>query len=246
MKLEMLAILGLIAGCGSFGCSSDSDVDIGDGRTGQKLTDYAATWEGYVEAHQFPDGSDKVRIILDAQGEGTLLVGDSPAPTTTDADHPPGVQHDVGGVEELLPGFSYTVTRPNVQDSRLRFQVQRSELYIDWCVLQTPFLDTVNTAQELYACVPNVATLSGKDQCWLQPDGSPMQAIDCDKLALCQQSWACFCDSQGCATPEAPPEIPSRFALLDAALANSGDDLTGTLLVSPDTAPGFTVRLKRQ
>jgi hypothetical protein len=70
------------------GCGSDDSVNMGDGEIGydkSSLASYAATWEGYVEAYTFPSGSDKVRVVLDRDGNGHLEVGEgNMAPPATD------------------------------------------------------------------------------------------------------------------------------------------------------------------
>src|SRR4051812_42637128 len=69
-------------------CASNKPVDLGDDKTGttaQGLAAYEGAWDGYVEAYKFPSGSDRVRITLDAEGQGTIEVGDAPAiPPFTD------------------------------------------------------------------------------------------------------------------------------------------------------------------
>src|SRR4051812_34615530 len=84
-------VLLLVALASPFACSSatsrtsEEPIDIAKGRIGERLEDYAAHWEGYAEANSFADGSDKVRITLDASGDGTLEIGDSaPMPPATD------------------------------------------------------------------------------------------------------------------------------------------------------------------
>src|SRR5262245_9474401 len=60
--------------------------------SGNQVSDYAATWDGYAEAFTFEDGSDRVRLTIHANGEGTIEVGDSaplPPPTDPNVGYPP-------------------------------------------------------------------------------------------------------------------------------------------------------------
>jgi hypothetical protein len=68
--------LGLLSVMCVFGCNSAKPVDVGDTEVlGEQLSDYAGSWEGYIEAATWSDGSDAVRIKLDAQGGGVFEIG---------------------------------------------------------------------------------------------------------------------------------------------------------------------------
>ena len=65
------------------GACSNSDPAGGEDdpeKTGATLGDYAASWEGHVEAYTFPSGSDRVRLTLDSSGNGTLVLGEDWVP----------------------------------------------------------------------------------------------------------------------------------------------------------------------
>lgn len=67
-------------------------MDLGDGRLGvdrNALESYAAVWEGYAEAYEFDCGSDRIRLALDEQGNGSVEFGvGDPLPEPTDPDQP--------------------------------------------------------------------------------------------------------------------------------------------------------------
>ncbi len=207
---NVLLLAALSASCA---CSSGSaPVDIGDSRTGQKLEDYAAHWEGYVEASDFSDGSDQVKLTLDATGNGTLEIGDStPLPPITDRDATPyGVK--LHAMSALVPGVSYAIHAATVESARIRFSVNPHEVDRDWCALQTSYPANFDNGVTVYACVP--------------PDGSH-RTTGRTRQQLCHPSWSpppvgrffcstyfgctsfpgpnlCSCDAQGCSVFEYP------------------------------------------
>jgi hypothetical protein len=228
-------------------CSGGDPVDIGDDkviRTGEKLSDYAASWEGYGEAFQFDSGSDSIRIVLDENGEGTLNVGDAPAlppPTDPDVGYPPG---GVGAPEigypappgGLFSGFSYTVRGAVVEDRRIRLGVNPQETFKEWCEMQTPILDDYNSTPEeqIYACVPNWGFSSGSEGCSQpNPDTGEDVPVDCGKLALCDLAGVCYCTAEGCSIRDIEAGTPPQDypVTLDAALQAEGEELEGTLSV---------------
>ncbi|HEX6764717.1 MAG TPA: hypothetical protein VF103_04550 [Polyangiaceae bacterium] len=125
-------------GLGLCACSGGDHVDIGDDKiekTGEKLSDYTASWEGYAEAYAFDAGSDAIRLVLDENGEGTLEVGGAAPlpPPDPDIGYPPASS---GGPFEppvpeggLTSGFSYTVLGAVVENRRLRIGLNPQELY---------------------------------------------------------------------------------------------------------------------
>lgn len=118
------------------------------GVVGSQLSDYAGSWHGYAEAFQFDDGTDTVRIELDAAGNGVIEVGDAHALPAPDPQHiyppfrssepsafKPGGRRDLSA---LLSGFDYAVHGARVESARIRLQVNGSELYEDWCAMLPP------------------------------------------------------------------------------------------------------------
>ena len=236
---RMICALGVLSLLGTAACSSDSDVDIGDAKHGEKLSDYADVWEGYAEAYTFSDGSDKVRIVLDENGEGTLEVGDS-APITLNVAHPP--RGPRGGV---LPGFAYSVRFAAVETSRLHFRFNHDEALGDWCAAQTSY--QISTEEEVYSCLPNGSTRrANKDECYLTPLDTETEAqVDCNALELCQLRNGCVCTEESCAAQELLEAAPIQFAV-DGALDGSGDNLEGTLLLGELNSATPIIRLTRQ
>ena len=226
-------------------CSSDP-VDIGDDRvvkTGEKLSDYAAVWEGYAEAYTFWAESDRIRITLDENGEGTLEVGEAPP-------IPPATNPDVGYPEEdlghpsagatgpsieLRSGFSYTILGATVEARRLRLGISLLELYTDWCEMQTPYFDEESST---YHCLPVSSGGFDGSRCYLDdPEtGDPIYA-DCAKIGMCSTGRVCSCTAEGCTALSEPPRVR-----LDAALERDGAELEGTLTVGGNV----TVRMTRQ
>ena len=86
-RVEMNAVKWAIVGTLLLvACGGEGPVDIGNDVTGERLEDYVASWDGYAEAFDFGDGSDRVRIELDANGEGSLtwvIPPLRPSPTRT-------------------------------------------------------------------------------------------------------------------------------------------------------------------
>src|SRR5450432_936374 len=91
------ALVALLCGAGfSAACSGGGAVNIGNTAViGSQLSDYAASWDGYAEAYTFmPDGSDRVRLTIDANGQGTLEVGNAallPPPTDPNVGYRPAL-----------------------------------------------------------------------------------------------------------------------------------------------------------
>jgi len=179
-RLAALLFLGGI----SLACSSSGPVSIGNTQAiGAKLSDYAASWDGYAEAYAFmPSGSDRVRLTIDANGQGTLRFGDGvlfPPPSDPNVGYPPpnvvvdaGQNFDQYVVYTPSEGFIYPIYAAQVQTNRIQMGANINDLYDGWCAIQTPFLwYTVQTTQQeggvadgggdggglgvsLYACLP--------------------------------------------------------------------------------------------
>ncbi|HVT07049.1 MAG TPA: hypothetical protein VHO67_06310 [Polyangia bacterium] len=140
-----LLLLGSLAA--PLGCSSGGNVNIGDTQSlGGKLSDYAAQWDGYAEAYTFqPSNSDHIHLVLDAQGNGTLQVGNDPllpAPTNPDVGYPPGAPAEKASFATdsgLLGGVLYPVYAAQVEAGRIQFGLKPLDYYGAWCALQTPY-----------------------------------------------------------------------------------------------------------
>lgn len=233
-------------------CSDDRKVDIGE-TLGSKLSDYADSWVGYAEAYTFDSGSDRVRLVLDANGAGRLRVGDAPlAPPATDPNlgypagswSPPG---DVSLNHDLLAVFQYPVHDATIETGRIQLSVNPADPYAVWCALQTPVLDeaTSNGAGATYLCALNRGgqfNKSGQD-CVEQAVGQADVPIDCLKWRLCTSEQVCQCTATACTQAPTSQAAGGVTAIrFDGALEAGGNELTGTLVVGPRV----TVRLHRE
>jgi len=256
IALSMLAALGTVA----IACSGDAPVNIG---STNPLLAYAAYWDGYAEAFNFADGSDRVRLALDDQGRGTLEVGDAaalPSPTDPDARYPAAgwnlSSNDI--LAQLRPGFRYPVYGVRVESGRIRLAIDFHDLFARWCALQTPHCQNCgaqSTEAPRYECAPRpasdlIASTAGPG-CWAidETTENPI-AIDCVKQALCDQPPPCTCDASpticqcdatSCSIPAvAGGDYPIK---IDGALESS-TRLVGTFVVNDGTTQ-FTIRLMR-
>jgi hypothetical protein len=229
----------------SFACSSGDPVNIGEndpGKTGEQLSDYAATWDGYAEGYRFASGSDRVRLVLDENGEGYLEVGDAPlfAPATDpDAAYPVEVaEPPLHGYRGLTEGFRYTARFAQVEGARVQVGFVPLELYTSWCELQTPYPSPIGAG---YNCLPSGPVNVVDGACILTtPDGSTME-VDCYKVDLCGLGFVCSCSAEGCGAfdAESLAQAPSR---LDGALENGGNSFVGSF----QELTGVRIRLTRQ
>jgi len=247
----------------SSACSNGGKVDIGDTQAvGARLSDYAASWDGYAEAYTFsPDGTDRVRLTLDPNGQGTLRPGDSallPPPTDPNVGYPPGISdgHAING--DLWTGFQYQVYGAQITENRIQIGINPKDLFAAWCAIETPVpsenttlvsvddagIEAVTTTS--YACLPDTGGSKTGSSCYT-PDanGQDTQPVDCDKLFLCAVTPVCTCTATSCAIPSVPTDTPpSGYPVeLDAALDSSGSSLTGTLLLDGQR---ITVRMQKQ
>jgi hypothetical protein len=230
----------------SLACSGGDPVNMGENnpvKSGELLSDYAATWDGYVEGYQFQSGSDRVRLTLDENGDGVLEVGDVPLlPAPSD----PDIGYASAGEDPnwiapfwIHEGFRYSVSGATVEDSRMRLAVQNDEVFAAWCELQTSL---PGSEPGSYGCIPAGNYGKSDDECsYATPEGTQM-SIDCGKVVLCTQ--VCACDAVGCTAPGRDE------TLLDGSLVHAGDALVGTLviksLVDGLDIERLTVRLERQ
>ena len=260
MKKFALSLLTAV-GAVSVACSGDAPVNIGSTNS---LSAYAAQWDGYAEAFDFVDGSDRVRLVLDSDGHGTLEVGDSaalPSPTDPDAPYPAeGWNFSSNGIlAQLRPGFRYPVYGARVDADRIRLGLDFHDLWTGWCALQTPHCQNCGSQPAetpLYQCAPSqpfgaVPTVTGQGCSAIdETTGRPI-AIDCVKQWLCGQPPPCTCDASpticqcdatSCFTP---PVAGSDYPVkIDGALESDGNKLVGTLVIN-DGSTRFTIRLAR-
>jgi hypothetical protein len=264
MKNERTRMLVILL-CGApLACSGGGAVNIGNTTLGSQLSDYAATWDGYAETARFaPDGSDRVRLTIDANGNGTLEIGNEPIlspPTNPNVGYPPESIDNSG----LFEGFLYPTHAPAISANRIQLGINSPDVYAAWCALQTPIL--VNAiplpdggTAEFYGCLPNWQTGpnnsadAGPDAgpgCALTPpDGGAMLPVDCNKISLCIGGGACVCTASSCTGWSAPSDTAANQypTELDAALDSTGTSLTGTLVVpQAGSTTRYTVHLTKQ
>ncbi len=257
-KTRLLSRALILCTAGTLGaCSSDKPVNIGNTAIGSELSDYAATWDGYAEAYAFqPDGSDRVRLTLDASGHGTLEIGNTALlspPTDPNVAFPKNATGSVvpsPGSGSLAEGFLYPVYAADVQADRIQLGVNPGDLWAVWCALQTPVMyqaidEQTGTLQTIYGCLdPTTATPPGGGCVMVDPDGGTTP-IDCGKTVLCDgPDLACSCTATACTSvPVAAGLTAVQYPIeLDGALDSTGTMLTGTLTLGT----GLTVHLTKQ
>jgi hypothetical protein len=243
--MRRLTGLWVLSAISTLACGGGGDVNIGDGdgeptqSLGASLVDYGGSWEGYVEGHTFPDGTDRVRLTLDAEGNGTLMLGNDtdPLPAPDPDAAPPGWGDATTIPHSILVGYPFEIASATLESKRIKLATHEPEPYQEWCNLQTPVLDETNPSVPNYLCARNVGYIStdGDVTCrWVDTN----ESVPCAKLA-CYEMCSCtatLCSWRGRYAPS-----------LDAALDAGGEALVGTLVASlPSTDDSVTVRLERQ
>lgn len=230
-------------------CASNKPVDLGDDKTSttaQGLAAYEGAWDGYVEAYKFASGSDRVRITLDAEGQGTIEVGDAPAippftnpniayPTTdptTDLNAFLEVQASDTHPHE---GYGYPVGDAAVRGGRISFTFWATDLQKAWCEAQTSYYAFGSGEETHYNCVKGGGGGPMGDGSFCADDEG--NKLDCGFINTCL--IACSCGVSSCTSRrDSATEIQ-----VDGALDADGKALVGTLVL-PDTRT--TIRLERQ
>jgi len=230
MKMtRLLSVLVPLAGVQA--CAQNGNVDLGTSVTGASLVDYVDAWDGYTEAQQFVFGSDRIRLRISGDGQGTLVLGESqsyPAATDPDVGYPPGEDQMSAIVKQTMfrPGAEYPLHGVKVESKRIRFTVSTNDFYKSWCELQTP---VATNSPDVFSCGPSGYSSAGAGMC-VAEGGEP---INCEKAALCIGSRVCACTASSCTSN---PDFNVQF---DAALREDGARLEGTF-------NNATVRLERQ
>jgi len=218
MRRTLLTVALTVWTCAA--CSGEPPVDIGDHVTGSQLSDYAGMWDGYAEAVSFsPSTSDRLRLTIDDNGQGTIEFGDEPLlppPTDPQVTYPADfASRYPGGVLDteyrVTSGFRYPIRALQVVSDHLKLGVLPKDPFSAWCSLQTSI------------AIPNGDSVSYS--CSTQVD-------------LCANGFIpCTCSASGCAVvPPTSSDQPGRYAVqIAAALNERGSELTGTLLISEST-----------
>ena len=250
MKNERTRLLvALLCGAAApLACSDGGAVNIGNTTAvGSQLGDYAASWDGYAEAFSFaPDGSGRVRLTIDMNGQGTLEVGNAAAPLPPPTD--PNLGYPVGGytvsgglttpgigtLTALAEGFRYPLHAAAVSANRIQLGIDARDLYKQWCPLQTSYAPPSGLDYP-YACLPlnGAMTIPGQGCQVTELDGTS-HPVDCLKLDLCFAGVACNCTATSCVANTVPDGTPvGQYEIqIDGALDSTGSTFTGTLLLT--------------
>jgi hypothetical protein len=240
----------------SVACSSNGGqpVDIGNRNTGvigEKLSDFSGHWDGYAEAYEFEPGSDRVRVTLDANGDGTVRFGDAdppPIPSDITVRYPPETGWYPKGqsisqyYEQSQAGFEYPIHSLSLTEKRLRFELQPADMVDPWCN-QEPSLPAPNVAGGFRCFGENgVTTDPATGACtFVFPTTGETIPVDCSNNAVNNCSMLCDCDVSGCT---AHPIEVSHF---DGALESEGTEFVGTLAFPGGSGENrLIVRLTRQ
>jgi len=221
-------------------CTSGGDLNVGDDRSGefgQVLEDYAGLWDGYAQAYAFRgDGTDRVRLTLDASGNGSLRFGEEeligPA-TVVEALYPPlgpaQDPYDYGG--GIRSGFAYPVAGATVDAARLQLSSDTETLMGSWCALAGP------EPVPGYPCDMDTSpsTLShGDGTCTFGPENTPVSCF------IWRQCVFCDCDGATCST------VDKHQMRVDGALSDDGNTFEGTLQLGVPDGDRVTIVLTRQ
>jgi hypothetical protein len=228
--IGFLSVLVPLAGVQA--CGQNDTVDLGTGVTGASLADYVDEWAGYTEARELVPGSDRIRVRIGGDGQGTLMLGEPqtyPPATDPDAAYPPGEDPMLFGLASALfrPGMEYPLHGVKVESKRIRFTVSMNDFYKSWCELQTP-VPTNNP--DVYFCGPNGFSRADDGTCIAADTGAP---VSCAKAIMCTAGMICACTATSCT---ANTDFSVQF---DAALREQGTSLEGTF-------NSGNVRLERQ
>jgi hypothetical protein len=227
---RLLSVLMPLAGVQA--CAQNGDVDLGTSVTGASLSDYVDEWDGYTEAQQFVLGSDRIRVRISADGQGTLTLGESktyPPATDPNVGYPPNDDATSVIIKTTMfqPGADYPLHGVKVESRRIRFTVSTNDFYKAWCELQTP---VATNDPNVYSCGPGGYSGNAAGMCFVSDTGAP---IDCGKASLCSGPRVCACTATSCTSST------DSFVQFDAALREEGTLLEGTF-------NNATVRLDRQ
>lgn len=224
-------------------CGDPASLDVGDekGQVGAALTDYAAQWDGYAQAFAFPgDESDRVRIVLDEEGNGTIRFGNEVLfgeATDPNAWYPPTYQLPTGESRfGVRTGFEFPISGAVVENARLKFSFDPDALMSSWCALQA------NDPSVGWTCGERSFSQSwntGTAVCSYSSGQPPVHhELPCARAVQCVGS--CSCDESGCHTRDAMQD-----ATFDAVQSDEGETLIGTLLIPSLNDTRLTVVLSR-
>jgi hypothetical protein len=188
----------------------------------------SGAYAGYVEAFQvFDDHSSSLRMQLELQSDGTVTGtvslpfadgGTLAPPTDPSVGYPPNLGALGPQLYSLGEGFVFTLKGGTYTASRIRLTLEESELWSQWCAVQTPVPQYdynpdggLGCGSEVYGygCMPSGGVLSYESPCAIATCDSPDGGIpvDCGKLRLCSNGGGgeipapfsvCTCTSTEC------------------------------------------------
>lgn len=244
----------LVAGAGACG-GEPPRVDLGSNVA--KLSDYAASWDGYAEAEKFPTGnSDRVRLLLDATGAGTLEVGEgAPLPVPTQAEGgylTDGVMHAQEDIALFRDGFKYPVHAARVDAGRIRLGIDPLEIFGAWCAFAPPV--TNSGVPSGYSCAAEGGGFSFDpmvcDYQYTDANGvHQMITVDCGIYLTCIGRNPCTCSATSCGPHVIEGDVgdPDAYPIvIDGAIDATGSSVTGTLAIKDGgTTERITIRLHK-
>jgi len=209
--------------------------DVADGCvTGNELAQFVGTWEGYIHGTAIGDEASTIRLkILGANSNGlcgTVTFGIDTAPVTlppvTDpaAVYPPesiAPSYSTAGSAPIL-GLAYTMQGGQVLGQRATFQLAYSEVFKDWCSVQTSYPASANCL--MFTCEPgdeHVASSSSPSYSYYSTNPDLKFYDTMSRMMMCKGPGICECNVAQCAA------VNKYNTLFDLTFNN--DQALGTL-----------------
>lgn len=191
----------------------------------------AGTWTASASGAEFLSPPKPLRLELEANGNGTLLVGQQELPPPTDpaVGSPPEAEADAAQSTvlsvHLYEGVNYTLTGVQTDGTHLHFVLDAAEAFDPLCAIEPSLLTDVG-----YRCIENwgggVRHTGSTKRCFqTDPDTGVDRDVDCLVVTLCQldAEHGCACTDSGCTTNHAS----AAHALFDLTLSADGNTLSG-------------------
>ena len=202
------------------------------------------TWTGYLEAYQFPDGSDTVRITiaLGAGGEiaATVRLGDAPVlptPTAPDMGPVPGVigyvAPDAGAPLGWGEAFDFSARPITFENASLSLGLSIDDQVVAWCAIQTHIYGwQPDGGGPPYGCVPNwpEGPAPPYECSQVDPASDASVPVDCEKLGLCFGAGTTNANICECSATECHVEPSALDPDITLTLQLSGQRLDGTIM----------------
>ncbi|WP_433926453.1 hypothetical protein AB3662_26390 [Sorangium cellulosum] len=161
-------------------------------------------------------GPERVELVLDATGQGTLLFGEpTDLPPVSDPDElyltnrAANDPEDIFGLEHLKihPGFKYSVVAESGHGSEMSFHIWIMEVWEDWCAAQTPVPSP--HSRHCYACmydeggysfITDRSVCEAPAGCYAGRSLDEEKMVDCGRLELCVLPHynVCNCTADEC------------------------------------------------